>query len=123
MMERVDPKFKVGDFVVNTLHNYTGWLVLLGKETAEKAACLLLTAPKYEGQELRQDWVQEGILRIEVLTELRKIPPTLELIAKTKEHINEMNLDSRPLIDNLSYIEFLSKLNEQEKELKNESQL
>lgn len=127
-MNEIEPKFKKGDFAVNTGHNYICWLLVFQEGNLEIAESLMLTAPRYANNDLRYYWLREGIFRVEVLSELRKVSPTLELINKAKEYLDKMNslslgLFPSQLIDNLSYVELLYKLNEQEKELKRDDKV
>jgi len=117
-------KFEPGDFVRNKIHGYT---TMLYKEYSDVAhmknpwsgwdAVIVYTLTDWTN-----DFIKVGTFRSELSSELEKVPSSLILIIKAKEYLDKLNNENR--LDNLTYIEILHKLNEQEKELlKNESTL
>jgi hypothetical protein len=108
------PKFEVGDFAKNQIHGYITFLYgKMGGETIPHfffGVCVSVPPDSIVAIG------GEGVARLEISSELTKVPPTLPLIAKAKEYLLHFNTAQE--LDNLSYIELLAKLNEKEKELK-----
>jgi hypothetical protein len=114
-----EPLLQVGDFARNTLHNYLCWLLFFDPDIPTTAAAVTLNISE---EHILKYWVVEGSYKIEVVSELEKVNPTLELINKAKEYLDKMNSATpSQLIDNLFYVELLDKLRTQEKALQNEN--
>ena len=112
--------FDVGDFAQNTIHGYIGFLYngWLGTHTKNIAWDILIVKTL---EDWASDFIKVGTLRTELESELVKVPTSLFLISKAKEYLERLN--SSNIFDNLTYVEILQKLNEQEKVLKNEKSL
>ncbi len=104
---------EIGDFARNTIHGYSS-LLYKGEQTNFDA--LIIDASICNGQWIT-DFIKEGLARIETPSELEKIPPTQELITKARKYLDILNSSTHNMLDNLSYIEILNKLNEREEEL------
>jgi len=109
--------FAVGDFILHKSLQYVSFIVGIYNECPYG---LILTA---ENGSWATDFVKEGILRLEVSSELEKVEPDCCLISKARNYLDKMNTDGVMLIDNLTYIELLSNLNQKEKDLQNENKL
>jgi hypothetical protein len=131
-MTTVEPKLEVGDFARNKIHGYITMLYkrysdveLKRKSPWEGWDALIVKVPDDWATDFIDDWatdfIKVGTLRSELINELEKVSSTLPLILKAKEHLDRLN--EGKVLDNLTYIELLHKLNEQEKQLKNENQL
>jgi len=113
-------KLEIGDFARNTIH---GYISLLYKEYPHaNINSIIWTGWDALIVSVQDDWaidfIKVGTLRNELCSELKKVPASLSLIIKAKEYLNQLN--SVAVLDNLSYVEILHKLNAQEKALKNE---
>jgi hypothetical protein len=110
---------QVGDFAKNIIHGYITMLYknyddILHMKSPWSGWDALIVETK---EDWTNDFIKAGILRSELHTELEKISATLPLIKKVKEYLDRLNTAS--ILDNLTYIEILHKLNEQEKALEN----
>jgi len=120
MNEPVEPKFQLGDFARNTIHGHISFLYKRDSNTPIYFDGLVIDVSKIT-DEWPKGYRQVGMVRVEVDGELEKVEPTLPLITWAKGFLNNLNLQQYQQLDNLSYIELLYKLNEQEKALKNEN--
>jgi hypothetical protein len=104
--------FEMGDFVKNKIHGYVS---LLYRKQDYMFGALIVDASN--ASQWITDYVKEGCARLEIVNELEKVPPTQILITKAKNYLDILNSSTHNMLDNLSYIEILNKLNEQEKAL------
>lgn len=115
--------FEVGDFVRNKIHGYISMLYYSYTHAQiDKVPYIgwnALIVQPVDTANWANDFVRVGVLREELESELDRVLATTLLISKAKEYLDKLN--SSNILDNLSYVEILHKLNEQEKELiKNE---
>jgi hypothetical protein len=116
MNDVVLPKLELGDFVRHKIRGYTS--LIYNEYLYQKSPWTGLGALIVEtSSDWTSDFIKVGTTRAELPSELEKVLTTVALISKAKEYlINALN--SGNIIDNLTYIEILAKLNEQEKGLK-----
>jgi hypothetical protein len=114
---------QVGDFVENKLHGYITYLFKQHTDNVDFFDGLIVDVNMLKNQEIVSSYIRTEYIRIEVAGELKKITPTKILVSTTKECLIKLNSFPNQQIDNLTYVELLSKLNAQEKDLANENKL
>jgi hypothetical protein len=113
-MTATESKLEVGGFAKNKIHGHISFLYRID---IANPLCFDGVIVYNEGCTFK-DICQVGFSRLEVDTELEKVPATLSTLELTKGFLNNLNSESDKQIDNLTYVELLYKLNEQEKVLK-----
>jgi len=105
---------QVGDFARNTIHKYVTFIFRVAKIADNFVDGVVVD--NSQGIQLSG---QIGFIRLEVLSELEKVEPTLQMILQAQGFLNNLNSETYQQIDNLTYVEILNKLREQEKALEN----
>lgn len=124
-MTEVEQKLEVGDFARNKIHGYVTFLFKDPSVFRNENPLLyfngfngiIVDGPDENTAEFSSFYGSVGTIRLEVNNELEKVLGTQQRIILAKGFLNNLNSESYPQIDNLTYIDLLYKLNEQEKEL------
>lgn len=121
--KQLEPLLQVGDFVRNKIHGYITFLYSKDMSRIYFFDGIIVNTTTMDVDFFTNQAIQVGFARTEISNELEKVPATEQLILQAKDFLNNLNSLPLKLVDNLSYIELLMILNEQEKDLKNENQL